>query len=170
MYNSVCIFFQHAHLKGNIISYKNIQGDRKVPLYSQEVTFQLFHIYVFHCFFMFSIMYPSTKLDKKKYLDIDLAVRVFANGPGDLGSIQRLKKWYLMPPCLALSIIRYGSRVKWSNPGKLIAPSPTPWCSSYRKGSFGLPSTTVANFTYFIPSAVRSVRSLPPKKRGMTCL
>ena len=27
-------------------------------------------------------------------------------------SYQRLKKWYLMPPCLTLSIIRYGSRVK----------------------------------------------------------
>ena len=49
--------------------------------------------------------------------DIGLGVRVFANGPGDLGSIpvesyQRLKKWYLMPPWLTLSIIRYGSRVK----------------------------------------------------------
>ena len=40
-----------------------------------------------------------------------------------------------MPPCLTLSIIRYVSRVKWSNPGKEVAPSPTPWCSSYRKGS-----------------------------------
>ena len=27
-------------------------------------------------------------------------------------SYQRLKKWYLMPPCLTLSIMRYGSRVK----------------------------------------------------------
>ena len=50
-------------------------------------------------------------------------------------SYQRLKKWYLMPPCLTLSVIRYGSRVKWSNPGNGVAPSPTPWCSSYRKGS-----------------------------------
>ena len=67
--------------------------------------------------------------------DIGLVVRVFANGPGDLGSIPRLKKWYLMPPYLALSIIRYGSRVKWSNPGKEVAPFSTPWCSSYRKGN-----------------------------------
>ena len=49
-------------------------------------------------------------------------------------SYQRLKKWYLMLPCLTLSIIRYGSRVKWSNPGKGIALSRTPWCSSYWKG------------------------------------
>ena len=45
------------------------------------------------------------------------------------------KKWYFVPPCLTLSIIKYGSRVKWSNPGKGVAPFPTPWCSSYRKGS-----------------------------------
>ena len=50
-------------------------------------------------------------------------------------SYQRLKKWYLIPPCLTLSIIRYGSRIKWSNPGKEIVPFPTPWCSRYRKGS-----------------------------------
>ena len=40
-------------------------------------------------------------------------------------SYGRLKKWYLMPPCLTLSIIRYGSRIKWSHPGKGIALSPT---------------------------------------------
>ena len=33
-------------------------------------------------------------------------------------SYQRIDKWYLMPPCLTLSIIRYGSRVKRSNRGK----------------------------------------------------
>ena len=68
-------------------------------------------------------------------LGIGKMVRVFANGPGDLGLIQRLKKWYLMPPCLTLSIIRYGSRVKWVNPEKGVAPFPTPWCSSYQKWS-----------------------------------
>ena len=50
-------------------------------------------------------------------------------------SYQRLKKWYLMPPCLTLSIIRYRSRVKWINPEEGLAPSPTPLCSSYRKWS-----------------------------------
>ena len=49
-------------------------------------------------------------------------------------SYQRLKKWYLIPPCLTLSNIRYVLS-KWSNPGKGVAPSPTPWCSSYQKGS-----------------------------------
>ena len=51
-------------------------------------------------------------------------------------SYQRLKKWYLILPCLTLSIIRYISRVKWSNPRKGVAPSPTPRYSSYWKGSF----------------------------------
>ena len=41
----------------------------------------------------------------------------------------------MIPPCLTLSIIRYVWRVKWSNPGKEGAPSPTPRCSSYRKKS-----------------------------------
>ena len=71
------------------------------------------------------------------YQVIGLMSRVFTNG---LGSIQgqvipKTQKWYLIPPCLTLSIIRYGSRVKWSNPGKWVAPSPTPWCNSYQKGS-----------------------------------
>ena len=60
---------------------------------------------------------------------------------------QRLKKWYLIFPCLTLSIKRYVSRVKWSNPGKGVAPSlllPT------EKGACVSSLTTVANFTYFI--------------------
>ena len=61
--------------------------------------------------------------------------RVFANGsiPGQV--TPKTKKWYLIPPCLTLNIIRLGSRVKWSNPGKGVVPSPTPQCSSYCKGS-----------------------------------
>ena len=50
-------------------------------------------------------------------------------------SYQKLKKWYLMSPCLTLSIKRYESRVKWVNPGKGGVPSPRSWCSSYQKGS-----------------------------------
>ena len=41
-------------------------------------------------------------------------------------SYQRLKRWYLIPPCLSLSIIRYRSRVKWSNSRKGVVPSPIP--------------------------------------------
>ena len=41
-----------------------------------------------------------------------------------VASYQRLKKWHLIPPWWTLSNIRYVSRVKWSNPGKGVAPSP----------------------------------------------
>ena len=52
----------------------------------------------------------------------------------------RLKKLYLIAPCLTISIIRYGSRRKWSNLGKgVVAPE---------KGSFGSPLTTVTDFIY----------------------
>ena len=50
--------------------------------------------------------------------------RVFANGPGDWGSIpgrvipKTQKKWRLMAPCSILCTIRYGSRVKGAIQGK----------------------------------------------------
>ena len=50
-------------------------------------------------------------------------------------SYQRLKKWYLIPTCLTLSIIKYVSRVKLRNPRKRVASSLKPWWSSYWKGS-----------------------------------
>ena len=40
-----------------------------------------------------------------------------------------------MPSCLTLSNIRYVSRVKWSNPGKGVVPSPIPRCRSYWRGN-----------------------------------
>ena len=64
---------------------------------------------------------------------------MFTNGLGDWDSIPgqiipKTKKWYLILPCLTLSINRYVSRVKWSNPGKRIMLSPTRRRSSYWKG------------------------------------
>ena len=66
---------------------------------------------------------------------IGIIVRAFAYGLRDLGSIpgRVIPKTQKMPLCWTLSIVRYGSNVKWVNPG--IVPSPTPWCSSYRKRS-----------------------------------
>ena len=48
---------------------------------------------------------------------IGLMSRAFTNGQRDwvesqVESYQRLKKWYLIPPCLKLCAIRYVSRVK----------------------------------------------------------
>ena len=68
-----------------------------------------------------------------------LMSKVFTNGPRDQSSIlgwviPKTQKWYLMPPSLILSNM-YRSRIKWSNPEKVVTPSPTPRCSSYWKGS-----------------------------------
>ena len=65
---------------------------------------------------------------------IGLVGRVLPNGLGDLGSIPghvipKTQKMVLDTPLL--NNIRYISRVKWSNLGKEVMPSPTPWCSSY---------------------------------------
>ena len=69
-----------------------------------------------------------------------LGVRVFANGPGDLGSIPGRvipKTQKMVLDASLLNTQHYKVRIK----GKVeqyregVAPSPTPWCSSYRKGS-----------------------------------
>ena len=69
-----------------------------------------------------------------------LGVRVFANGPGDPGSIPGRvipKTQKMVLDASLLNTQRYKVRIK----GKVeqsregVAPSPTPWCSSYRKGS-----------------------------------
>ena len=44
-------------------------------------------------------------------------------------------KKIVLDAALTLSIIRYGTRVKWNNPGNEVAPFPTPQCGSYWKGS-----------------------------------
>ena len=72
--------------------------------------------------------------------DIGLGVRVFANGPGDLGSIPgrvipKSQKMVLDASLLNTQHykVRIKGKVEQSREG--VAPSPTHWCSSYRKGS-----------------------------------
>ena len=72
------------------------------------------------------------------YWAIGLMSRVFANGLGDRGSVPGWvipKTQKMVLDIALLSIIRWESRVKWSNPGNGIAPSPTPRCRRYLKGS-----------------------------------
>ena len=87
------------------------------------------------------------------YQSISLAVRVFANGPGDHGSISgrvipKTKKMVL--DAYLLSTQHYNVRIKgkveqsWEKNRAF----PIPWCSRYWKGAFRSPSTKVANFTY----------------------
>ena len=64
-------------------------------------------------------------------------------------SYHTLEKSYSMPSCLTLSIIRYRSRVKWSNSGKGVTPPLHLGVVAIEKGVFGPLSTTVAGFTFF---------------------
>ena len=52
--------------------------------------------------------------------------KVFANPSSS--HTKDSKNATMMPPFLTLSIIRYKSRVKWSNPEKGVVPCPTPRC------------------------------------------
>ncbi len=102
---------------------------------------------------------PKPSLENNSYLTQSwgftsfprvLAVRVFANGPGGLGSIPGRvipKTQKMVLDASLLNTQHYTVWIKDSNPGKWVTPSPTLWCSSYRKGAFGPPSTMVANFT-----------------------
>ena len=72
--------------------------------------------------------------------DIGLAVRVFTNGPGDLGSIPgwvipKTQKMVLDASLLNIQHYKVLIKGKVEQSREGVAPSPTPWCSSYRKGS-----------------------------------
>ena len=75
-----------------------------------------------------------------KYLPMAQETRV----KSQIVSYQRLKKRYLMRPCLTPSIMWI--KGKWNNPGKGIPPSPTP----IENGAFGLLSTTVGQLYIYI--------------------
>ena len=62
-------------------------------------------------------------------------------------SYKRLKKWYLIPLYLTLSIIRHVLRVKCSNTGKGVMPSPIPHVVAIEKRAFGSPLIIVINFS-----------------------
>ena len=91
------------------------------------------HISVFpriHIFVYFTFSLP----------DIGLGVRVFANGPGDLGSIPgrvipKTQKMVLDASLLSTQHYKVRIKGKVEQSRKGVAPSPTHWCSSYRKGS-----------------------------------
>ena len=65
---------------------------------------------------------------------------VLANGSRNWGSISgwvipKTQKMVLTASLLNPQPWSVPYNAKWSNPGKGVVPSPTPWCSSYLKGS-----------------------------------
>ena len=74
------------------------------------------------------------------YFYSGLGVRVFANGLGDLGSIPgrvipKTQKMVLDASLLSTQHYKVRIKGKVEQSRKGVAPSPTHWCSSYRKGS-----------------------------------
>ena len=72
----------------------------------------------------FSLSALAIRLHNRQHILVPkspITTQVFSPMTRDTGvqfqveSYQGLKKWYFLPPCLLLSIIRYISMVKWSN-------------------------------------------------------
>ena len=87
--------------------------------------------------------------------------RVFANGPADLGSIPgrvipKTLKMVLDTSFLNTQQYKVCIKVKWSNPGKGVAPSPTPGVVAIEKGAFLSPSTTIANYIQAVNEVIRA--------------
>ena len=137
--------YTHEHVNKAYI--QNMYSYTHIHIYTHTYTQTHTHTYICMYVYTHTHIYTHTHTHTHTHIYIYMYVcmqpthcpvgRVFANAPGDLGSIQvesyqrLLKQWYLIPRCLTFSIIRYVSRVKWSNPGKRVVPSPTPRCSSY---------------------------------------
>ena len=77
-----------------------------------------------------------------------------------LESYQRLGRWNLIHPCLTLSIIRYITKVKWSNPSNGVAPSPTPHCRSYWKKSLRVALDRLESPTLLTPREESDTKSV----------
>ena len=76
---------------------------------------------------------------------------MFANGPGDQGSIpdrDMPKTKHMVLDIALLNTQHYNEWIKgkWSSPGKGVHLGVV----AFEKGAFGLPSTTVAIFTLYI--------------------
>ena len=89
-------------------------------------------------YFVFYFLYTFWFISIIYFHLIGLVGRVFTNGPWELGSIPA----HVIPKTLKIVLdatllnalhYKHVSRVKWNNPGKGEAPSPTPRCSIYRK-------------------------------------
>ena len=97
--------------------------------------------------------------------------RGFANSPVDLVSIPGhvlLKTLKMIHPCLIISNIRYLSTVKWSNPGKGVAPFPTTRCSSYWKGSLLVALDYGRQLYFFLPCYLMRIDEVSTFHRSWT--
>ena len=90
-------------------------------------------------------------------------VRVFANGPGDLGSIlgrviPKTQKMVLDASLLNTQHYKVRIKGKVGQSREGVAPSPTPWCSSYRKGSLRVTPDYGRQLYFYLSRVKRSNR------------
>ena len=130
LYIFICIVYTHTHTRTHTQTHRHTHTHTHTHIYiyiyshPQTDLFRSIRIYIY---IYILIERNRSVLDDYRYIDMAWETGI----QSQVESYQKLKKRYLIPSCLTLSIIRYVSRVKWSNPGKGVAPSPTPWCSSY---------------------------------------
>ena len=95
---------------------------------------QVEHYFVlFYIFLIVTVLFTSYYICVLTRL-IGLVGRVFANGPGDLGSIPGRvipKTLKMVLDTFLLNTQQHKVCINWSNPGKGVAPFPTPRCCSY---------------------------------------
>ena len=96
----------------------------------------------------------------KNMPDVVIMVRVYANGSGDLRSIPgrvtpKTKKMVLDATLLSTQHYKVRFKGKVEQLSERSSALPYAWRSSYQKGSFGSPSTTVANSTLLTFSLIR---------------
>ena len=118
--------------------------EKFVPLFLQDRFKLLYFLRVF--------LIRNFSLKSEGHRIIGPVGGVFANGPGDLGSIPvRIipQTFKIVLGNSLFNIQQYKVRIKGKleQSGKGVAPSPTPRCCSYWKGSL---LTSVANFTYLL--------------------
>ena len=113
--------------------------NKKTPQKSNVGILSYINKYSLWIFFS-SYFYIHIFFQYMSLISIDIIVRVFANVPGDQGSIPgqvipKTQKMVLDASLLNIHHYKAWIKDKWRNPGKVVAPSPTPWCNSYWKGS-----------------------------------
>ena len=121
-----CFYFLRNEKKFPSWTRKPV-GNKQIP---KQISFSFFRHTQIH---VRTERYTHTQTHTHTYIYSSMARETRIQS--QVESYQRLKKWYLIPHLLTLSIFSYGSRVKCSNPMNGVAPSPTPWYSSYWKGS-----------------------------------
>ena len=107
-------------------------------------------------FYLCRIQRSDTLSDKVQNRLISLVGRVFANGPGDLGSIPGRvipKTLKMVLDTILLNTQQYKVRIKGKEEQSWERSSALPLhldVVAIEKGAFWLPSTTVANFTFYL--------------------